>query len=277
MKYTQIPADTFEKIQLNAGIVATGFNPATGAVSGVLGGTTGGMQFTAQTNYTDFGDDIDNCPKNMKELKKIESIDVSLAGTLVTIDATGAKRLMSSADIDSNDSTHIIPRNEVLAGDFNDIWWIGDYSDVNTGASAGYCAIHIMNALNTGGFQIKSTDKGKGNFAFTFTGHYSMNAQDTVPYEVYIKGGSSTELPSINLNKHTTEISIGDTETLVATLNHTTATVTWDSDDDTVATVTSGGVVEGAGAGNTIITASITDGGVTYTDTCTVIVPASEG
>lgn len=277
MKYTQIPADTFEKIQLNAGIVATGFNPATGAVSGVLGGTTGGMQFTAQTNYTDFGDDIDNCPKNMKELKKIESIDVSLAGTLVTIDATGAKRLMSSADIDSNDSTHIIPRNEVLAGDFNDIWWIGDYSDVNTGENAGFCAIHIMNALNTGGFQIKSADKGKGNFAFTFTGHYSMNAQDTVPYEVYIKGGSSTELPSINLNKHTTEISIGDTETLIATLEHTTATVTWDSDDDTVATVTSGGVVEGAGAGNTIITASITDGGVTYTDTCTVIVPASEG
>lgn len=283
MKYTQIPADTFEKIQLNAGIVATGFNPATGAVSGVLGGTTGGMQFTAQTNYTDFGDDIDNCPKNMKELKKIESIDVSLAGTLVTIDATGAKRLMSSADIDSNDSTHIIPRNEVLAGDFNDIWWIGDYSDVNTGETAGYCAIHIMNALNTGGFQIKSTDKGKGNFAFTFTGHYSMNAQDTVPYEVYIKSGSSSLNPSIELNTDVLTIAKSGTGTLKATTVPANATVTWTVADDEKATVSAGtdthnATVTGAStAGNTIVTATITDSGVSYSDTVTVIVADSEG
>ena len=44
---------------------------------------------------------------------------------------------------------------------------------------------------DTGGFQIQSTDSGKGQFAFSFMGHYSMAAQDTVPYEVYVKAGEA--------------------------------------------------------------------------------------
>ena len=71
------------------------------------------------------------------------------------------------------------------------MWWIGDYSDKNTGANAGFVAIHLMNALNTGGFQIQSTDKAKGIFDFTFTGHYSIDEPDTVPYEVFIKTGTA--------------------------------------------------------------------------------------
>ena len=74
--------------------------------------------------------------------------------------------------------------------DFQDIWWIGDYSDVNTGSTAGYLAIHLINALNTDGIKIQSADKEKGQFAFNFTGHYSMDSQDTVPYEIYIKAGT---------------------------------------------------------------------------------------
>ena len=68
---------------------------------------------------------------------------------------------------------------------------MGDYSDKNGETKGGYVAIHLMNALNTGGFQIQSTDNGKGQFAFSFMGHYSMSAQDTVPYEVYVKAGAA--------------------------------------------------------------------------------------
>jgi hypothetical protein len=100
--------------------------------------------------------------------------------------------LIAACDTDSQDSTKLVPRRELKTSDFQDIWWIGDYSNVNTGANAGYCAIHLLNALNTGGFQIKSADKGKGNFAFTFTGHVSMSAQDVVPFEVYVKEGETT-------------------------------------------------------------------------------------
>jgi hypothetical protein len=191
MKYTQIPATAFQNIQLNAGILTDSFVPSTGVIGRLLGATTGGVQFQDSVEYVDFGEDIDNCPKNMLELKKLDSHDVKISGTFVTVDSTTAKTLVAAGDVDGEDSTHIIPRNEVLTTDFTDIWWIGDYSDVNTGDSAGFIAIHLMNALNTGGFQIQSTDKGKGQFAFEFTGHYSMQAQDTVPYEIYIQQGSS--------------------------------------------------------------------------------------
>jgi len=191
MKYTQIPATAFKDIQLNAGILADNFTPATGVIGRLLGATTGGVSFADDVEYIDFGEDIDNCPKNMKELKKIDSHNVTIGGTFITINAATAKLLAAAADVDSLDETHIIPRNDLEQTDFSDIWWIGDYSDVNTGENAGFVAIHLMNALNTGGFQIQSTDKGKGQFAFEFTGHYSMDAQDTVPYEIYIRQGGS--------------------------------------------------------------------------------------
>ena len=190
MKYTQIPTDTFQSIQLNAGILVDEFTPATGVIGNLLGATTGGTSFSDSIEYIDFGDDIDNCPKNMKELKKLDSHTVTLSGTFVTMKPATAKLLAGAADIDGSNANHIIPRNDLIAADFDELWWVGDYSDVNTGANAGFIAIKMINALSTGGFAIQSTDKGKGNFAFEFTGHYSMSDQDKVPYEIYIKAGA---------------------------------------------------------------------------------------
>ena len=273
MKYTQIPATAFQNIQLNAGILVDSFNPATGVIGNLLGATTGGVQLADAVEYQDFGDDIDNCPKNMLELKKLDKHEVTMSGTFVTISASTAKLLAGAADVDGNDATHIVPRNDLLTTDFKTIWWIGDYSDNNTGDNAGFVAIKMLNALNTGGFQIQSTDRGKGQFAFTFMGHYSMEAQDTVPYEIYVKQGSSTATPSVTLNTHSVTIADGDTVTLVASTIPAGETVTWTTSSGTYATV-SGGVVTGEAEGSAIITAAITVDGVTYTDTCTVIVTA---
>lgn len=194
MLYTQIPSTTFKQLQLNAGIIASSFTPGTATLdqSSILGATTGGISFTATPTYTDFGEDIDNCPKNMKELKKLESWEVTLSGTFVTVSADLAKTLAGAADKATGDATKVVPRNELTADDFKDVWFVGDYSDVNTGASAGFLAIHVMNALSTGGFQLTSSDKAKGQFAFEFTGHYSMEKQDTPPFEVYVKAGTAT-------------------------------------------------------------------------------------
>lgn len=191
MKYTQIPADTFSKLQMNAGILVDSFTPSTAVVGNILGATTGGINFTDTVNYIDLGDDVDNCPKNTMELKRVESHEVTMSGTFVTVSTSVAKKLMGPADIDGTDTTKVTPRSTIADADFADLWWIGDYSDKNTGTTAGYVAIHLMNALNTGGFQIQSTDKAKGTFAFTFTGHYSIDEPDTVPYEVYIKTGTA--------------------------------------------------------------------------------------
>ena len=193
MKYTQIPANTFKELQLNAGILTSNFAPTTGTVESnmLLGATSGGISFTATPTYTDLGDDIDNCPKNMKELKKLESWEVKMSGTFLTVNTAQAKSLMAAADIGASDKTKITPRNDVALTDFDDIWWIGDYSDKNGATNGGYIAIHMMNALSTGGFQLQSGDKAKGQFAFEYTAHYSMEAPDTVPFELYIKAGEA--------------------------------------------------------------------------------------
>ena len=190
MKYTKIPETTFQNIQLNAGVLLSAFNPesATVANESIIGATTGGVNFTATPTFSDYGEDIDNCPKNMMELKKLDSWEISMSGTFVTVDANAVKSLVGAADVSGN---KITPRNDVLLSDFTDIWWVGDYSDKNGETNGGFVAIHMMNTLSTGGFAIQSSDNGKGNFAFTYTAHYSMDAQDTVPFEVYVKAGTA--------------------------------------------------------------------------------------
>lgn len=89
-------------------------------------------------------------------------------------------------------------------------------------------------------------------------------------------GASST--PSVELNKHYVEVEVGSTVNLKATVTNSTEDPTWtpttgsyatvaaDSGDDTI------GIVTGVGQGSATITVTITDDGVPYTDTCTVVV-----
>lgn len=192
-KFTRVPDDTFEKLQLNAGILVSNFDPATGSIAeaDLLGATTGGIQFSTNPTYTDFGEDIDNVPNNMMELKHLDQFDPQMSGTFLTCTPSLAKSLVGAADIDDDNSIHVVPRAELLVSDYADVWWIGDYSDVNTGEDAGFLAIHLMNALNIAGFQIQSTKNNKGQLAFEYHGHYSIESQDVVPFEIYVKQGSS--------------------------------------------------------------------------------------
>lgn len=195
-QYSKIPANTFKQLGINAAMVLSDFDPTTGTVvdTDIIGATSGGVNFNAAPEYTDWGEDIDNCPKNTKELKRIDDWTITMSGTFITMTPKIAEMLSAAAD---NTSGHIVPRDVLdLTKDFRDIWLVGDYSDVNnsgtgTGAAkAGFIAIHIMNALSTGGFQIQTADKEKMQFSFEFTAHYSIDAQDTVPFEIYVQAGT---------------------------------------------------------------------------------------
>ena len=189
MKYTRIPDNTFKELQCNAGILIDDFSPESGEIGNIIGATTGGVTFSATPSFKDYGEDIDNCPKNMMELKRQESWEANMSGTFVTVTATSAKSLVGAADIDDEDETHIIPRNDLKTTDFKDVWWVGDYSDKNED-NAGFIAIHLINALSSTGFQIKTSDKGKGQFAFSYVAHYSVEDQEKVPFELYVKSGT---------------------------------------------------------------------------------------
>lgn len=190
MKFTTVATDAFQKFQLNAGILLTEFDPTTATVdrTKIFAATSGGTSFTAAPEFIDFGEDVDNVPANTKELKVLDSITVTMSGTLKTADTATAKSLMTAADVSGNKVT---PRADLVDGDFFDLWWVGDYSDKHGATNGGFMAIHLINALSTGGFQLQSNDKGKADFAFEFTGHYSISDMTKVPYEIYIKAGTA--------------------------------------------------------------------------------------
>lgn len=194
MKFTQIPQNTFKNLQMGAGVLLKDFSPEQGTLTadGIVGATSGGVNFTAVPTYSDLGEDIDNCPKNMKEMKRLDSWEVKMSGTFVTVTPATAGMLTGPADVEGTKAT---PRNSIKGSDFTDLWWVGDYSEVNEDGTkagkAGFVAVHMLNSLSTGGFAIQSGDKAKGQFAFEFTGHYSMDAPDTVPFEIYVKAGTA--------------------------------------------------------------------------------------
>lgn len=192
-KFTKIPEDTFKQLQINAGIMLKDFTPATGAFDAEdqIGATTGGITVAVTPTYSDYGEDVDNCPKNTKELKRQDDVEVKVSGTFVTVTTAVAKSLMAAADIDKTDTTKVVPRRDLADTDFADIWIVGDYSDKNGANNGGFIAIKLINALSTGGFQLKTADKAKGQMAFEYTAHYSISKQDVVPYEVYIKAGTA--------------------------------------------------------------------------------------
>lgn len=193
MKFTQIPTSTFEELQLNAGVLLADFDPTDGTVanSDILGATSGGVAFADTPSFRDDGEDIDNCPKGTKELMRIDSREITLSGTYITMNTDRAKSLIAAADVDNDDPTHIIPRSDLAPTDFKDIWWVGDYSDKNGDTNGGFIALHLINALSTGGFALQSGDKSKGQFAFSYAAHYSIENPQAVPYEMFIKAGET--------------------------------------------------------------------------------------
>lgn len=193
MKFDKIASDAFQKIQLNAGIILTDFDPATPTVdkSKILGATADGTTFATNPVYVDFGDGIDNVPPNTKQLKRLQSVDPAMSGTFKTADTAVAKALIGAADV-TVASGKITPRAQLVDDDFiDDLWWVGDYSDKNGATNGGYLAIHMTDVLNTSGFQLKSNNRDKGDFAFDMHAHYDMTDTETLPFEIYIKAGTN--------------------------------------------------------------------------------------
>lgn len=190
LAYTQIPVNTFEELVLNAGIMVDNFTPATGVIGNILGATTGGLQFSATPSFIDFGEDIDNCPKNTKELMQTDDFEITATGTLLTVNANMVARGLALADVSavtgSTGLSKITLRKDIdLENDFKDVWIIADYG------KGGFIAIHMKDVMSTGGFQLQTTDKGKGQFPFTYTAHYSIDAQDDVPCEIFVQEGDT--------------------------------------------------------------------------------------
>lgn len=182
--FSKIPENTFDELQVEAGVLLKNFDPTAPELvdDDIICATTGGITPSCVPTYSDWGEDIDNCPNGMKELMRVSGWECTLGFTALNTTPESIRLSLGAADIAEG---KITPRQELEDGDFSDIWWVGDRSD------GGLVAIRLINALSTGGLSLTTTKNGKGRLAVTLRGHYSINDQDTVPMEFYVSEGAA--------------------------------------------------------------------------------------
>lgn len=186
-RFTVIPQNTFDDLQVDAGVLLKTFDPANPAApldADIICATTGGINATCTPTYSDYGEDVDNCPNNMKELKHLDGWDCKITTTCLGTSPELIRLTLGAADIDAA-GTGITPRRDLVQTDFSDIWWVGDKAD------GGLLAIQLKNALSTGGFSLQTTKNGKGNVSLELTGHVSINAQAEMPMVFYSMSGDA--------------------------------------------------------------------------------------
>lgn len=187
-RFTVVSEDVFNELQVDAGVILKTFDPANPAApddEDIVTATTGGITVACVPTYSDYFEDIDNVPNNMKEGKHLDGWDCTLSTTALGATPAAIKLSLGAADIDGTDTSKVVPRRELQQTDFQDLWWVGDKAD------GGMVAVQIKNALSTGGFSLKTTKNGKGQLSLTLTGHVSIQAQSTMPMVFYSTEGTS--------------------------------------------------------------------------------------
>ena len=277
---TPCRTETFENLLLNAGAFLIGFDyesytDATALRTAlatalqddtkVLGATDGGGTFVVTSEIRE--PTVDGKRYRFKGGAFVDSVDAQLTGTLKEIRPGSFAKVLATGEVSTSGSkTTVKMHTAIQGGDYiPSLVWVGDRSD------GGLIIIALKNALNNNGMTLTFSDKGEATMPFEFHAYQdAVEDYDYAPYEVIFLDPVST--PGISIAPKYSTITTTGSVTLTKTVNPNTATVTWSSDDTNKATVTSGGVVAGVAAGTVTITASITEGGVTYKDTATVVV-----
>ena len=186
---------------------------------------------------------------------KIHKIEITVDGTYY------GNSMTAGTAVSSNTVT-----NNTTAVDRTWTTTSGGTHVISSVSSDGLSAIYIQNVASTN-VQLRWTSGGVKVF--------------------YTKGGGSdpVSVTGVSLNKNSTTINVGDTETLTATVSPNDATnksVTWKSYSDSacttesnaVASVSSGGLVTGVSAGTAYIQVKTADGNFTAKCTVTVTTPS---
>lgn len=223
-RFTVIPQNTFDALQMDAGVLLKRFNPANPAAPAdedIICATTGGVNPSCVPTFSDLGEDVDNCPNGMKELKHLDYYDCKMSTTSLGTSPELIKLSLGCADINAETSA-IIPRADLAQTDFSDIWWVGDRAD------GGLVAIQLKNALSTSGFSLQTAKNGKGQIALELTGHVSINAQKEVPMVFYSM--DPEDVTAWTVSQILTHVSSSFTDSAIANQGEFEAELTADED-----------------------------------------------
>lgn len=221
-KFTVIPQNTFDALQMDAGVLLKRFDPANPVApddADIICATTGGINPTCVPTYSDFGEDVDNVPLNMMEFKHLDSWECKISTTGLGTSAELIRLALGAADI--VEGSKVVPRASIKLTDYSDLWWVGDK------ANGGCVAIQLKNALSTGGFSLQTTKNAKGTVGIEITGHVSINAQAEIPMVFYSIDPDADEFSITQTLTHITSDFTDETVQAGAPLE---ATLTADTD-----------------------------------------------
>lgn len=186
----QLPEDFTNALSTGAGLVLSDFNPieeldAETIKSNILFATDGGVNPTCVFTYGDHASGLDNAVANTKQLLYVTGVECGMSGTAKTVTKDSALALFAHADAEGEELIEITPRMAIKATDFKSYWFVAPY-----GTQGGFVAVHLKDALNTGGFSWQTANNEKGSFPFTFKGFSDAENPTEIPFKYYIKKAS---------------------------------------------------------------------------------------
>ena len=185
-RYYEVKKDTFDGLVTESGLLLKNLNleaveagEAGFTDEDIICATTGGISVQDTTEWQDLGEDVDNCPVNMKEFKIMTSRSASISTSALSMTPESLRLALGAADI-SDDGKMVVPRTSLDQDkDFQTIYWVSDK------ANGGAVVAVLTNALSTGGMTVQTGKATKATLALTLTGHISINAQDVAPLTFY--------------------------------------------------------------------------------------------
>lgn len=194
---TGLRPETFENLQLNAGVFLKNFNhsdiddvdaletavlAALEAGTDILGATIGGGTFQATPETRSI--EVDGMRYQFKGSTIVDSWNIRLTGTMKEITPENFKDALISADITNSGTKKVVRvRTDIEDGDYiPTLCWVGD-------TSKGAVLIELSNALNTTGANFTFTDKGEGTLPFEFVAHQaSLKDSQYAPFQIVFFG-----------------------------------------------------------------------------------------
>ena len=196
---TALRADTFNKLQLNAGILIKNHDYSivtdasalktqiagiiAGTVTGkgdLIGATRGGGTFTVTRESRT--PEIDGMRYGFKGSDFVDSADAYLSTTLVEIEPQVIQDLLQAGVTPTVSGKKTTIKMGTAIGSSNyltNICWIGDLAD---GRLVEIC---LNNAINTADFTFTYTDKGEGTLAAEFHARQAaVSDYDYAPFEI---------------------------------------------------------------------------------------------
>jgi hypothetical protein len=190
-----IRSETFEKLQLNAGIFLIGLDyssitdatalktaiaSAVTAGTDILGATRGGGSFTVTREMRT--PEVDGMRYPFKGSDFVDSIDAYLSTTLIEVDAANFKRILASGTSTTSGKKTTVTMRTAIDPDtdyIGHLQWVGDLADGRL------VMIELDNAINTADFSLTFTDKGEGTLAAEFHARQSaVTDYDNAPFRV---------------------------------------------------------------------------------------------